>query len=164
MSLLHPEETQRRGESTALEGLILFFLLMLMMAGAITATVPVSLMNPDSMATVPMIIANNRDSLFPANWMIFPLMLSARPVSITAPPTMNKEAIVITIGLEKPARASSGERILLTINKINSPRATRSTESHSVIKKSMAPPNKARVIQISIVAMFFVSSDDNPLA
>ena len=132
-----------------LEGLICFLRLMLIIAGAITATVPVSLMNPESSATVPMIKTNNLNRLLPAKRMILLLMESANPDSITAPPTINKAAMAITIGLEKPARDSSGVKIPVIIKPNTNPRATRSTSSHSVKNNRIVAANNPRVIQPS---------------
>jgi hypothetical protein len=124
---------------------------MLITAGAIIATVPESLIKADNDPTDPMIITNSLGRLFPARDTILVLIVSANPLSRTAPPTMNKAAIVITMGLEKPSSASSIVRIPVSINPRTTPRATRSTESNSVINKMIAIARIAKVNQISAV-------------
>jgi hypothetical protein len=89
--------------------------------------------------------------------MIPELTVSARPVSIAAPPTIKRAAIVITIGLENPAKASSGVSILNKVNPTTTPSATKSDDSHSVINRRIAPANIPNVTQAANVIELLIT-------
>ena len=86
------------------QGQLLAFLARLIMAGSRTATVPVSLMNPESRATAAMMTTVRRVWLSPAMVRMRRPMSPASPVCITAPPTTKRAAMVSTAGLENPAQ------------------------------------------------------------
>jgi hypothetical protein len=68
---------------------------------------------------------------------------------------MNMAPIVTTEGFEKPAMASSGVRIPVSIRAIMTPIAVRSSGSFSVMKRNMVTN---RMIDRSTIAMVKLSS------
>ena len=135
----------------SLDGLILALVARLIIAGSKTATVPVSLIKPDKSATAAMMTKIKRTSLSPAIDRMRRPIDPANPVCMTAPPTINNEAIVRTAVLEKPEIASEVVNTPDNIRAITTPKATTSTRSHSVTKSTMAANKIPNTIHISKV-------------
>ena len=81
---------------------------MLTTIGSMRATVPVLLTNIPIAEVTIITRRNSLSSLFPASAITLLPIIFARPVWKIPPPTMNRPIIIITVVLEKPARASAG--------------------------------------------------------
>ena len=81
---------------------------MLTTIGSMRATVPVLLTNIPIAEVTIITRRNSLSSLFPASDITLLPIIFARPVWKIPPPTMNRPIIIITVVLEKPARASAG--------------------------------------------------------
>ena len=118
---------------------------MLTTMGNIRATVPVLLTKAPTTEVVIMSNTKSRVSLLPANpIMLVPIRL-AKPVPKMPPPTTKRAAIIITMGLENPANASSG---------LSTPVSTRANAAHTATRSErMRPLTKsmaemARIIRV----------------
>ena len=77
-----------------------------LVAGSNVATVPVLLTKPDSTPEPSVIIINNFETLLPARLINFFPANAVQPVCDKPSPIMNKDAIIITVGLLKPLKVS----------------------------------------------------------
>ncbi len=102
---------------------------MLTTIGSMSATVPVLLTNAPIKAVAPITNKNSLSGLSPPSVSNFAPMILARPVLKIAPPTTNRPIIMITIGLEKPDKASEVLSIPANASTSNAIRATMSERS-----------------------------------
>ena len=113
--------------------------------GSISATVPVLLTKAPMKDVTSITSTNSFHSLPPAAVIIRPLIFLASPVRKIPPPTMNSPAIIITIELEKPERASAGVSIPHNINASRLQSATISERMRPFMKSTT---DIARIVSV----------------
>ena len=121
---------------------------MLTTMGSIKATVPVLLTKAPTPPVVSMRSTKRRVSLVPAKLrMRLPIIL-ARPVENIPPPTTKRPTIMMTMGLEKPERVSSGVSTPANTKAMAAQTATRS-ERMGPKTKRMA--ETAKMIRVAVM-------------
>ena len=124
---------------------------MLTTMGIISATVPVLLTKAPTAAVVTIMRTKRRVSLLPAKPMMRLPAILARPVEKMPPPTTNRPTIMMTMGLEKPVRASSA---------VSTPLSTSASDAHTATRSERIRPetkSAAEMTRIMSVAIIFFS-------
>ena len=129
-----------------LAGLVPADFAMARMMGNSSATVPVLLTKAATTAVTSITRKKSFTSFVPASLSRRPLMILARPVWNTAPPTTKRPIIMTTAELEKPASASDGVSTLVTSNSARELRATMSERTLSAMKATMVSPKMTRTV------------------
>ena len=140
---------------------------MLMMMGIMRATVPVLLTKAPmkdvtSITRRKVMVSLPRESAM----SLLPVSL-ARPVCMMAPPTTKSPIIMMTMGEEKPARASAGVRIPRTSRAARAVSATMSALTLPHINMATVITNMIRVIVMLYffkiyILLFFIFPRDFP--
>jgi hypothetical protein len=110
-----------------------------MTTGTMTATVPVELMKADRVATRIMMMTMRRTWLSPASLAGRRPMAWATPVWKRPSPTTKRAAIMMTTGSAKPASASTGVRMPVTVRARRARTATTSRRSLSLMNRRTVP-------------------------
>ena len=132
------------------EELILALMAILTTMGSIRATVPVLLTKAPMKEVANITSTKSFSSLLPASFSSLLLIILAKPVWKIAPPTTKSPIIITTTELEKPDKASSGDRIPKRTNRSREESATKSERIFPIIKKAEAITRIAKVMYIVI--------------
>ena len=116
--------------------------------GSISATVPVLLTNAPTSEVASITSTKSRVSLPPASPIILCPTRPASPVLKMPSPTTNKPAIMMTMGLAKPANASSGDKMPQSTSESAVHTATRSERMRPLTNK-MA--ERQRIIIVTVM-------------
>ena len=141
--------------------------------GSSSATVPVLLTKAATTAVTIITRKKSRFSSVPARRSSLPLMVLARPVWNTAPPTMNRPIIITTAELENPASASEGVMTLVVSRMAMEQSATMSERTLSTINATIVSRNVSTTmaccvsrkgkmkLRISVIVSISIFGNDN---
>ena len=115
--------------------------------GSISATVPVLLTKAPTNDVASITSTNSRVSLPPASPIILRPARPASPVLKMPSPTTNSPAIMMTMGLAKPANASSGDKMPQSTSESAVHTATRSERMRPLTNK-MAERQRIMIVTV----------------
>ena len=148
--IIPPKLLEKARGMSSREELMLALMAILTTIGSIRATVPVLLTKAPMKEVAKTTNTKSFSSLLPASFSSLLLIILASPVWKIAPPTTKRPIIITTTELEKPDRASSGDRMPKRTNRRREDSATRSERIFPIIKKAEAITRIAKVMYIVI--------------